>query len=127
MEAVSDTFLGRVEREPDGTFKAPDLIVKNIQTSRAIYQRLRADHLYRINAYTEIWGLIQGNPPYDIEQLRAAGMEHVSNFNDMSARAVYERACLAYSNLFLNVQTMVRFVIRQAADEIGRASCRERV
>jgi ribosomal protein L21E len=30
----------------------------------------------------------------------------------MSARAVFERACLAYSNLFLNVQTMVRFVIR---------------
>lgn len=122
MDSVSDTFLGRVEREADGSFKAPDLIVKNIQTSRSMYQRLRADHLFRINAYTEIWGLIQGNPPYDIEQLRAAGMEHVSNFNDMSARAVFERACLAYSNLFLNVQTMVRFVIRQAADAQRKSS-----
>lgn len=107
-----DPLIGRVVKESATEFKAPDLIVKNIITSRSIYERLRADHLNRVVTYAEIWGLLQGNPPYDPAELKAAGLEHVSNFNDMSARAVFERACLAYSNLFLNVQTMVRFVIR---------------
>lgn len=107
----SYTDRGRIEETKAG-YVAPKQITPNLHAARAAYQRLRQNHLKRINLYAEIDGLFQGNPPYNAEELRAAGLNHISNFNDMSARAVLERTSLAYWNLLHNAENLSRFVIR---------------
>lgn len=107
-----DLGRGVVEEVSAGEFKAAKTIIASTISARAAYHKLRANHLKRINLYKEIEGLIQGSPPYDPAELRAAGLQHIANFNDMSARAVIKRACLAYWNLLYNSETLVNFVLR---------------
>ncbi len=106
-----DPEIAKVEEEQDGKFKAPAEIIKSVTASRSIYTRMRADHLARITTYAEIYGLVQGNPPYDQSEIDAAGLSHMSNFNDMSFRAIFERACLSYWNIGFNAQTIVNFTV----------------
>ncbi len=111
-------IAGRIEETSSGRFTAPDKIVTSAQMSRAMYYRMRQDQLRRIKLYREIEGLIGGAPPYNPNELRAAGLDHISNFNDMSAAAVYERASLAYWNLIHNSQYLIRFVLRGADPQL---------
>lgn len=109
---VTSPFLGRIEQTGDNTFEAPKTIVKSVTAARSMYSTLRTNHLRRVMVMREIEGLLQGNPPYDPQALKSAGLDYVANFNDMSARAVYERAALAYWNLLNNSEYIARFVIR---------------
>lgn len=104
--------FGNVQELSPGNFKAPENIIQTVHAARTIYMRLREAHLKRIKLYAEILGLIQGNPPYNPADLAAAGLDHISNFNDMSANAQIERACLAYWNLSYNAQTFAFFKLR---------------
>lgn len=107
-----DALRGRITETSPGVFKADSTIIKSVESARAVYLKLRTNSLRRINLYTEIEGLIQGNPPYNPSELRAAGLQHIANFNDMSARAIIKRACLAYWNLLHNVEHMSHFRLR---------------
>lgn len=108
----SDAYFGRIEQTGPSTFKADEHIVKSIAAARAIYNKLRANHLKRILLYSEIEGLIAGNPPYDPNELRAAGLQHISNFNSGEPRAVYERFSQAYWNLLYNSEYRTTFQFR---------------
>lgn len=112
VDASGDAFRGKVVEEASGKFEADSHIIKNVEAARSEYWVLRSKHLKRIVLYKEIEGLIQGNPPYSPSELRAAGLQHIANFNDMSARAVFERAALAYWNLLHNSEYLTRFVLR---------------
>lgn len=108
----AEPYRGKIEETSPGKFKAGKTIITTLDTARSVYNKLRANHLKRISLYKEIEGLLMGNPPYNPTELRAAGLSHISNFNDMSARAVYERQALAYWNLMHNAEHMVKFVLR---------------
>lgn len=105
--------FSKIEETSNGV-SVPEKIIKSVAAARTIYTRFRTNHLHRMALYKEIEGLIQGNPPYNPAELRSAGLQHVTNFNDMSANAVIERACLAYWNLLHNSETMVSFIFRGA-------------
>lgn len=112
-----DPYQGRITQESDTVFKADDVIIKSVSAARTVYTTLRSNHLKRITTAKEIAGLIQGNPPYNPAELAQAGLQHIANFNDMSARAVFERACLAYWNLLNNSQYLTTFVIHADSPE----------
>lgn len=107
----TESFHGVVEQTGEHTFKADSVIIKNVSVARGVYENLRASHIPRMKLYAEIDGLIQGAPPYNPQTLRAAGLQHISNFNDMSARATIERACLGFWNLLNNAQYIATFIL----------------
>ena len=100
-----------IEQTGDDTYVAPKRSIPNANVARSMYEVLRAKHLLRIKLYQEIEGLIAGNPPYDQTALDSAGLQHIANFNDMSADAQISRAVLAYHNLLYNAQTLVHFIL----------------
>jgi hypothetical protein len=102
-------FDRTIEQTGEKTFKAPDQIVQTVSGARSIFEGLRTNHLRRIQLYAQIEGLFQGNPPYNPEQLRAAGLAHIANFNDMSASAVLDRVTLMYWNLLYYSQSIIKF------------------
>lgn len=108
----ANPFRGSITQTGENTFKASPTIIKDVMAARTVYTKLRSNHLRRIALYSEIAGLIGGVPPYDPNEMAAAGLQHVANFNDLSTRAIIKRACLAYWNLLHNSETLVRFVIR---------------
>lgn len=112
LDISTDPIRGRVQQVSADRFEAPKTIIKSVAAARGVYATLRANHLKRIGLYTEIESLIAGNPPYDPGELASAGLQHIANFNDMSACGVIERACLAYWNLLHNTETLVTFTLR---------------
>lgn len=116
-------LIGRVEKLGDNHFEAAEYIIPSPEVATGIWQMYRQAHLSRILLYAEIKGLIGGNPPYNPEELASAGLQHVSNFNDMSAGAIAERACLAYWNLLYSANSLVSISLRSqdpAAGNIGK-------
>jgi len=112
VDYSTDPYRGKIVQTSADNFKADPSVVKNVQAARSEYYTLRSKHLKRISLYKEIEGLIQGNPPYSPSQLKAAGLQHIANFNDMSAKALIERAALAYWNLLYNAEYLTKFTIR---------------
>lgn len=105
-----DPMRGQVTLTKKG-LEAPDNIIKSPQSARAIYSRLREDHVKRISLYAAIEGLIAGNPPYDPQVLAQNGLSHISNFNTMEARSFFERAAQAYWNLLNQAETLIKFTL----------------
>ena len=114
-DVSQDPYRGKIREEKEGVFTADKTIIKTIDSARSIYNKLRANSLKRINLYTQIEGLIQGNPPYDPSELRSSGLQHIANINDMSARSWIKRASLQYWNLLYNSEYLVRFALRGQA------------
>lgn len=112
MVNESTVNLGKITQEADGALEAPERIIQTVAMARAIVDTLRSNHIKRTFLYEAIEGLFQGNPPYSKTDLAAAGLESIANFNDMSARAVFERYALAYFNLLYNAQYVINFTIR---------------
>lgn len=108
----ADPFFGKITETSAGKFKADKQIIKSVSAARSIFTKLRSDHLKRILFYSEINGLLGGNPPYNPQELKAAGLQHISNFNDMSANSTYERYGQSYWNLLYNSEYMTNFVLR---------------
>lgn len=115
-------LIGHIEQKSVNVFDAPEFVIPSPQIANAVWQSYRQSHFNRIILYAEIDGLVGGNPPYNPEELRAAGLQHVSNFNDMSAGAVIDRACLAYWNLLYSAMNLVTFVIRLEDPEAPNAA-----
>lgn len=114
--------IGHIEQKDTNKFEAPEYIIPTPQIANAVFQSYRQAHFERIVLYAEIEGLCGGNPPYDPAELHSAGLHHVSNFNDMSADAVINRACLAYWNLLYSAMNLVTFVIRLKDPEATNAA-----
>ncbi len=104
----SNIVGGKIEQLPSGKFKADKTIITSVGSARSIHERLRAGNIKRVRLYSEIDGLVQGNPPYDSKALQQAGLGHIANYNNMFARAEIKRACLAYWNLLHNAQSMIK-------------------
>jgi len=112
MFSSTDYFaMNRVKVKPDGSLDVPKRVIKNAATARSIYYVLRSEHLKRIYLYAEIDGLIAGNPPYDPEELKNAGLLHIANFNTLEPRAMYEKNAQSYWNLLFTSDCVINFSI----------------
>jgi hypothetical protein len=106
-----------VPGDEPGDITAPQNIIQTVPGARAIYYQYRQEHLSRIQLYSEIEGLIAGNPPYNPIDLAQHKLSHLANFNNLDARALYERAALAYWNLLNEAQYIAKFEIDIDAPE----------
>lgn len=113
----SDILRGQITTTSPGVIKAPENIVRTVMAAQAIYYKYRAEHVKRIELYSLIEGLIAGNPPYNPAELMKQGLGHISNFNSLDGRALYERGCLAYWNLLNEAETIVKFTINSEDPE----------
>lgn len=112
MDALNgDPIRGQIELTKSGGIKAPKNIVTSVAVARDIHQRYRADHIYRIDFYAQIRGVISGNPPYDPEVLQQNGLGHVANFNNLDANSIFKRACLAYWSLLNSAESLIKFTL----------------
>ena len=111
---------GTVTSKANGEITPPKNVIQSIQTARAFYQLDREDHIKRILLATQIEGMIAGNPPYDPKDLQAHGIAHISNFNTLDARALYERASLAYWNLLYSAERLFKFSVEINDPAIGK-------
>jgi len=106
---TNDFIRGVIVQKEEGVLEAPQNIIQTTAGARAIYYQYRQEHLPRIQLYSEIEGLIAGNPPYNPLDLDQHRLSHLSNFNNLDARALYEKAALAYWNLLNEAQYLAKF------------------
>lgn len=92
--------------------EAPENIVTSIHMARELFYKMRQDHIKRIALHAQIEGLIAGNPPYNPAKLKEAGIGHISNFNTLEARSLYERTALCFWNLVNEAESLIKFEIR---------------
>lgn len=111
FDGLSDVDRGKITQQSETEFTAPETMTTSVASAQAKYMSLRQGHLNRIALYAEIRGLIQGNPPYNQQQLQEAGLDYVTNVNDMSAYAKVQRGCLAYWNLLYNTEYTCAFEV----------------
>lgn len=98
-----------ITRNGDNSLTAPKNAITWEAAARTIYQGLRQQHVNRIVTYSGIEGLISGNPPYNPAELARTGLGHLTNYNDLTPRALYERTAQMYWNLFNQAVTLVQF------------------
>lgn len=116
IEQVPNNFLrGEIVQKAPGVLDAPHNIIQTISGAKALYYNARGEHLKRIDLYAAIEGLIAGNPPYNPTELAKFKLSHISNFNNLDARALYERGALAYWNLLNESQYLCKFELKQTA------------
>lgn len=113
----SSSIRGQIVGSSDMDITAPENIIKNLVSARAVYWKYRVEHLKRIDLYSMIEGLIAGNPPYNPGELMKMGLTHIANFNTLDARALYKRSCLAYWNLVNEAETLIKFTINNPQPE----------
>ena len=114
VQSVQNNFLrGEVIQQAPGKLEAPHNIIQNITGAKALYYNARGEHLKRIDLYAAIEGLFSGNPPYNPAELSRYKLSHITNFNNLDARARYERAALAYWNLLNESHYLCQFEIRR--------------
>ncbi len=116
QDSVPNNFMrGEITQPEPGKLKPPHNIIQSVTAAKALYYNARGEHLKRIDLYAGIEGLIAGNPPYNPEELSKYKLSHISNFNNLDARARFERGALAYWNLLNESQYLCQFEIRQTA------------
>lgn len=106
-----DDFTAMQRVEPGPNFKPVERVISTVAAARAIFFKLRTDHLRRIQLYAEIKGMIAGNPPYERDALAKANLSHIANFNTLEPRALYEKAALSYWNLLFSTETIINIVL----------------
>lgn len=113
-QTVSNSFLrGEITQPTPGKLVPPNNIIQSITGAKALYYNARGEHLKRIDLYAGIEGLIAGNPPYNPTELSKYKLSHISNFNNLDARARFERSALAFWNLLNESQYLCQFEIRK--------------
>jgi hypothetical protein len=95
----NSSMRGQIIVKDNGKLEPPKNIFVSLASAKTQYLSARMAHLPRIALYSQIEGLIAGNPPYDPTELQEHGLQHITNFNNLDARSMYEKACLAYWNL----------------------------
>ena len=109
---LSNAVRGQITQQADGKLKPPKNIIMTLAGAQAVYYHYRAEHLKRIELYSRIEGLIQGNPPYDPIELEQHGLSHITNVNNLTARAYYERSGQAYWNLINETESLIKLELR---------------
>lgn len=106
---AGDFIRAQIKTDAQGDLVAPDNIITTVSGARAVYYQYRAEHLRRIDLAARIEGLLAGNPPYSPTELAQQKLSHIANFNNLDARALYERGAQAYWNLLNEAEFIAEF------------------
>jgi hypothetical protein len=104
--------------QPAATGAVPKERLTSPNKLRSIHVRFREDD--RINAYNRALAqaLLDGEPPYDEEQLRNSGQPDVTNLNFQGAEKKLERSKAPYYRIFNTGETLVNVkTLYGSADE----------
>ena len=96
---AADNLRGQIVPDGQGGVNAPEEIMVSIHAARALYYKVRQEHIKRIGLYAQIEGMIAGNPPYNPAELKKLGLSHITNFNNMEPRSIYEKMATCFWNL----------------------------
>lgn len=106
-----DAVRGQIVQNASGALTPPKNIIQRVSGARTLYYKYRSEHLKRIQLYSQIEGLIAGNPPYNPQDLEKHGLSHIANFNNLDGRSLYERGALAYWNLLNETEYLASFTL----------------
>lgn len=106
-----DSTRGLITTNKRGGLDSPERIIRGASSAKALYQQVRTQNLKRIGLYAAIEGLISGNPPYNQADLEGHGLGFMTNYNDLSAMARFEKQGLAYWNLLNLAETLVKITL----------------
>lgn len=109
--SMQSSLRGQIERTSEKKIEVPNNIIPSVSAARSLYNKFRQDSFKRVDLYARIEGLIAGNPPYDVAELRKSNLGHMSNFNTLDGRSLYERGAQAYWNLLNQAETLIKFII----------------
>lgn len=104
---------GMITEDADGTLKAPDNIIITVSCANTYYTNARQAHVERIKLYAALKGLIEGDAPYDAEELSKAGLSHITNVNLLDGKSQFKRTALTFWNLINQNSNLVKFIIRK--------------
>lgn len=120
IEGISPFMRGILEPSKDGGVKAPDNIITNVSVAYNQFLVMRQGHIDRVLTYASIEGMLGGNPPYDQAELEAAGLGHVTNFNNFKGRSAYEKSATGFWNLINSTEVFTKVVLANKSREALR-------
>lgn len=87
------------------TGRPPETRVGDARQARSIFDRLQNADVTRSGRRTMLKGLLDGNPPYNQHDLKAAGLDYKCNINWRGAEAYKDAAVGAFYDLFNEAPT----------------------
>jgi hypothetical protein len=109
-DTVATHFGLALLKEESNDIKAPERAIPTVKAAIEMYHRFSRDNQDREAQYAAIDGLINGNPPYDPDQLEAQKL-NIANVNTLDANSLFKRAAQSYHNLTSSVQSPIKFTV----------------
>lgn len=100
---MTDTYGNRLATLDPETGRKPSSRIGNAGNARSLVQRLKQEDNTRMYRYTQIQGLMDGNPPWNGQRLIDMGQGHRANFNLRESEGIVEAAKTPYYDLVFEV------------------------
>jgi hypothetical protein len=120
-----DTYGQRLATLDPQTGERPSSRIGNARNARSLIQRLKNEDQTRMFRYSNLQGLLDGNPPWTHQRLVDIGQGHRANFNLRESEGIVEAAKTPYYDLvfevpyFADVQFSVDGVNSSTIDQWG--------
>ena len=112
-----DTYGQRLATLDPETGKKPKSRIGNAGNARSLVQRLKYEDETRMYRYTQIQGLLDGNPPWNSQKLIDCGQGHRANFNLRESEGIVEAAKTPYYDLVFEVPLFAQIEFDTAGQE----------
>lgn len=112
-----DTYGQRLATLDPVTGKRPSSRIGNASNARSLVQRLKYEDETRMCRYTQIMGLLDGNPPWSSQKLIDIGQGHRANFNLRESEGIVEAAKTPYYDLVFEVPRFAQIEFDTAGQE----------
>jgi hypothetical protein len=98
-----DPYAQRLATLDPETGERPKTRIGNAGNARQLINRLKYEDNTRMYRYSQIQGLMDGNPPWSSQALRDIGQGHRANFNLRESEGIVEAAKTPYYDLVFEV------------------------
>jgi hypothetical protein len=112
-----DTYGQRLASLDPETGEPPSSRIGNAGNARSMVQRLKQEDDTRMYRYTQIQGLMDGNPPWNSQKLIDIGQGHRANFNLRESEGIVEAAKTPYYDLVFEVPSYAQIELDNAGVE----------
>jgi hypothetical protein len=100
---MTETYGQRLATLDPETGQRPSSRIGNAGNARSLVQRLKYEDESRMFRYTNMMGLMDGNPPWSSQKLIDIGQGHRANFNLRESEGIVEAAKTPYYDLVFEV------------------------
>ncbi len=108
LGGLSPFMRQMITRKEGGGIEAPTNILKTVSSAYQQYVVVREGDIPRIATYAAIQGMLNGNPPFDQEELEANGLGGNANFNNFKATSLCDKSALGFWNLINSTEVFVK-------------------